>query len=545
MKIFTQSVVGIEIQDHRAQFVELKESPRGVELTSYNRITIPEGLIQNGEMKDPARLKEVLKDFFAKANPKIGRIRRAALILPARVTFVHIFRFPISFSASDIRKAIPYQAETIIPFAMEEVYWDDVVLKKDGRGEQIVLFTAVPKATAEDYTKILQHLGVTPFLFGVHADALRNALLEQINPAEVSMILDLESIATNYLIMHGENMVSFFSANEGIDVPYHELCNKLKFKRGTYFEDWQNILENREGKKVVLQFVEKRLKQAGKIIEEQQRKGVIKKINTIYLTGEFATLEGSIKQAEDFFKSEKIEIGDPKKNIIVENGRFKKRPEDFTEGHLYSIFFTNVIGIAKEALKLSDSKSINLLPASLKSHFSRERYSLFIIAGLVLITLTGLLSAAYSFYLHQILIYGRLNVEVQKDGIERKLFGTRYQEIKKDLTQFNEEVAVLSSIDAAVFSVADTLRIIYKRVPEGVTFTGIKYNDESLSMDLSGIARSRTDLFELQQIYEAENLVHSVQLPIASYDKKTDISFTMNFILDFPKLPPYGIDSSQ
>lgn len=544
MKIFPKTIVAIEMQDHRAQLIELKESYKGVELTAYNSITIPDNLIQNGEIKDAARLEEVIKNFFATANPKLGKIRRAAVILPARVTFSHIFRFPASFSPKEVHKAIPYQAETIIPFNVNQIFWDETILKK-GEKEQTVLFAAISKETAESYTRIFENIGVTPFLFGVSVDALRNALKDQISPTENSVIIDLEPIATNYLVLEGEQMVTYFSSNEGMDVPYQEWSKKLNLQSKNYHENWQQILKNPEGQKAAAVFVEKHLHQAQAIINEQQKKGAVKKIDTIYMVGGFTTLEGSVAQAKKYFSKQQVKVGEPKKNILVDEKRFKKRTQDTNEGPLYSVGFTNVIGMGKEALSFSNKTSINLLPDSLKKRFSRARYSFFVQFALVFITFFGLISAAYTLYIHQLLSYERFGVELQKNSIDNKLFGTRYQQVKEDLTQFNSEVSVLSSLDTALFSVGDTFKRVYDLRPAGITFTGLQFNDEDISMKVSGIADTRENLVKLQQVYQAESFIKSVALPISNYDKKTAISFTITFLFNFPELPPYGTHVTQ
>jgi len=544
MPIFNSSVVGIELKDHLAQFVELQARGSKTKMSSYNRIHLPKNLIVNGEIKDEQGLIDALATLFSNANPKIGKVKKAALILPSRLTFVHTFTFPSDFSVKEIRKSLPLQAETIIPFSIDDVYWDFSVSKSSGSGELSVVFAAISKEQADRYARVMQALGVTPFIFGIEMDALSSGLTGNLTGERLKLVIDLNALSSNYLLMNGNEVLSFFSSNEGMNSLLKELTGTEKEASKNYFQHWSDLLKKKENVNKMKKFVNRRFKQGQKIIE-QDLGDEAHLLSSVVLTGEFSTLSGSMDLAKMFFKEIAIEAGDPKNGLVVEESRFIKREDDFLENQLYSVFFTHCIGVAKRALVYKDSTTVNLLPSSLRSKVRNQQLSLFISIGLVLIMSASLGMASYMTYLHQILNYNRLSLEVQKVNVERKLFGTRYQEIQEALTIFNDEVAALSSIDAALFSVSSTLEEVMALVPAGVTVTKLGFEDANLILDLHGVADTRETLLELQNSFEDSLLIDESVLPISNYDQKSNISFQMNIRLNFTQLPDYGTSTTE
>jgi len=133
-----------------------------------------------------------------------------------------------------------------------------------------------------------------------------------------------------------------------------------------------------------------------------------------------------------------------------------------------------------------------------------------------------------------------LNLEVKKQAVERTLFGTRYQEIQATLSSFNEEVAELSTIDRALFSVPDTLEYIRDLIPKSVVINAFEYQDEALTVSLQGVAETRESLLDLQKALEASLLVKEVNVPLSNFDSKSQISFSMEIFLTFSQLPYYA-----
>ncbi len=542
MSILHKTVVGIDLHDHLVQLVELKQINETVSLRAYNRKTIPEGVIKDGAIQNEEDFKKILVSLINNANPSKVDTGTVAVILPSRITFTHIFKFPASLDNKEIKKALPYEAEMVIPYPMKDLYWDFSVMKKsspdkNGKEYQYVLFAAVAKETADKYTKSLNAIGIKPMLYGVHVEALKYALEEQIPQNGKSLIIEVGALSTNYLTISENQIKHFLSSNEGTSQLIDEISDEFGLCKDKLFEKWEDHKKDTKFREKIKEFIKAKYRMATDIILEKQE-GKKSKVENIILTGEFSNLPGFYELAKKEFRNRKILIGDPKKGLKIEDERFTQKED--TGKAPYSIYFTNAIGVALNAIKSREKKQINLIPSWLKRQFFSKKLELAIIAGSLIMSFVSLSIAGVIFYQHLTKSYERENLEIKKYNIELTLYGTRYQEIKEDLEDFNAEVAILSNIDGSLFSVPTTIEEIYAILPEGIQINSIKYSDIDTSIAITGTADERNSLLALQDILDESEIITSAEMPLSSFDTRSNIPFQINIILNFANLPEYA-----
>jgi len=538
MFFLSKNILGIDLHDHLVQFVELKKSGKKVALETYNRLTIPEGYIQDGEIKKEAELKELLKKLFSEANPSPVKVKELALILPTQITFVHIFSFPANLTLADLRKLIPVEAENILPYSAEEVYWDFTVLEKQKDDGQSVLFAATPKVRADQYLKIFNELGLSPVLFGIQPEALQNALLYKLVPGKTALAIELGALATNYLFLKGPTIQKFVSINGGIEELIQDLSRDFNLPSDELWANWDQHKNEDRFQATLNAFIEKEYKQAKTVLEETLGSEE-KNLEALLFTGEFSNLPFFYERAKDYFVGKNVVIGDPKSNLVIDDQKFNSNPEKRDGRVPYSIYFTDAIGVALRALN-GTKRALNLIPDALKTHFSQHRMALIMGVSSVLMTLISAVFTSAIFYQNRQSSFVRLNYEIQKSGIEKTLFGTRYMELRDELTAFNKEVTNLTKIDQTLISVPLVLENVLELIPSRIQVLGIAYIDEDLSIELTGISNSREALLELQDNLENAEFVSDFDIPPSSYDQKSETSFTISIFLNFPKLPSYA-----
>ncbi len=548
MNLFGKTIVAVDIHDHLVQFVELSAHGKKVVLESYNRLAIPSGLIEDGEIKSEVEVKGVLNTLFTTANPKPANLKDLAVILPTQVTFIHIFKLPAHLSDKDLDQLLPIEAENIIPYSMNDVYWDFTVLEKQKKDVkdpyQRVLFAAVQKTVADAYSSLFSSLGVTPILFGVQPEALLYALSSQLDEKKNSFVIELGPISSNYLFLKGKMVKKYFSSNEGIDNFIHSLAEKFETSADDINMKWETLRTDAKFSDEIQSFIERQYKQAHSILTENIGAPDHPKVDTIYLTGEFSNLPHFYEQAKSFFPDYEVLVGDPKVNLIVDDKKFVSNLEKKGGAIPYSIYFTNPIGLALNALWASPKTWVNLLPDEVKAHFVYKRYALFTSIASVGMVLLSFIVTGSLLIVHQGLNFQRIHLEIEKNAIEKTLYGTRYQEVQTALTEFNEEVAVLSKIDQSLFSVPATITEVLTLIPAGITITTLEYSDENLSLTVEGIAPERNDLLDLQANLKDSVFVKEVDLPLSSYDESRRLSFSATIYFEFSQLPTYASSSS-
>lgn len=547
MNIFTQKIVGIEFNDYAIELVELKAKGKTISLESYNRVCIPTGIIKNGEIAQEEELKTIITELFNTANPTKIETKNTAILFPSSKVLTHIFTFPANLSEKDIRKALPYEAETIIPFSINDVYWDFSIHFKDEKtvkhASQYVLFACITKNIADKYTLVLEGAGLTPYLFGINAEAIKYALEKQTTGKKTGMIIDVGALSVNYLIVENGRTKYFLSSNENGEKMMKELARDLQTTESAIFaQKEKNKLGTTMELPQVKAFIEKNYKQAQSIIYELESEGKIGKVENIYITGEFLNLPNFFNLAKVYFPNQNIEIGNPKLGLAIDDKRFI--PEEPKNGTAvpYSTYFVNAIGVALRGINGNLQLGINLLPESIKESFSNRKNTLFIAIGAILMSLIMLFTSTFLFTQYQKLIFERQNLEIKKSAIEKMIYGTRYQEIRDSITQFNNEIEILSKIDGGLFSVPDMMEKIEKLLPSGIETVSVQFNDADLSYSITGLASTREKLLMTRKNLERAEFISEVIAPISNYDEKSQTSFLMKIKLNFPKLAKY--DSS-
>lgn len=549
MNLLPKRIVGIDFHDHSAEVMELCFYKNEVILESYNRTTLPLDILRDGEIKQEAELKPLLLSLLNEANPKPVNTKNVAVILPSTKTFTHIFTFPANLTENEVAKAITYEAETIIPFSIQDVYWDFSVLEKEDAHEthasQYVLFVAIVKKTADQYTQVLESIGLRPSLFATHAESLKFALAKQLDAKKTSLIIDFGTLSTHYMVIKQNTVRYFLSSNKGGMTLIRKIAKEFQMPESMVIDKQEHNKWEPTHEPLIKAFIEERYKEAQAILSEYETNKKIGPVQSIFLTGEFLNIPGCYEIALKVFPNQEVLIGDPKMGLKIEVDKFMPLHKKQGGPVPYSTYFTNAIGIALRGLKLKGATGINILPNYLKEGLSHRRMTFWLVVASIGMAASSLFLATFLFFKHQELAYERLDLEIQKSAIEKTIYGTRYQEIREGILAFNNEVDVLSTIDQGLFSLPGMLETIQGQIPAGITLNALTFNDSSLSVELSGIAESREALLALQQNMELLEMVKEVIAPLSNYDQKTKISFIVKLNLEFTHLPTYAPDTNS
>lgn len=549
MPLFPKSYIGLDFHDYSAQLVELKMKNDVVSLEAYNRMIVPPNVIRNGEILQEDELRSLLVDLFKKANPKEVEPKNVAVVFPSSKVLTHIFSFPAALEEKELEKALRYEVEKVIPFSLDDVYFDFAVLRKEHVGmkhaTQYILFAAVIKATADQYTKLLESVGVVPTMFGIQSEALRYVVPEVAVKQGNSLIIDVGTLSVNYLLLENGVVKHYFSSNEGGFKLFSKLSRDLQVNEGSLVDkkeknNFDKVPELEGMKDFILKNYERGRKMVADMIAEKK----INSLERVYLTGEYVNLPDFFDLAKSYFPNQEVFLADPKKVLDINPGKFVFGQDGQDNASIYSIYFVNPIGAAVGALKSTAANSINLLPDKLRESLVNKKMALIAAIAAILMTAIALFGATFMFFQYQILSFERLSLQSQKSAIDKLLYGNRYQEITAEIAAFNNEVSALTAIDKQLFSVPTYLERIREKLPQGVSLSSYSFKDEDLAVQLAGVADTRENLLELQANLEATDFIEEVVFPISNFNEKKDISFSLEVKLDFTKLDQYGASAS-
>lgn len=544
MSIFGSNIVGIDFHDHLVQFVDLSRRGRKTVLNAYNRITLPEGMIVDGVIQDTPNLKNILIELFKTANPGPVDPKQVAVVLPSSAVFTHIFEFPLQLSENDIRQAIPYEAETVIPFSIQEVYWDFQVLEKDPKelkgGKQRVLFASIPSEVAQNFSDLFAELGIQPVAFGIDLDAIQQALRRQLKLEDTALVIDLGALSVNYTLVDHGVVKSFYSSPEAVNGLIQSMTQSTGQTKEEFIKNWGKGQLNEAYVQYIDAFLKKKYHRAQQQVNFELSKRNISSIDRVILTGEFANLPHFYESAYRYFPKSTIEVGDPKHVLSIDDKRFAAHIEGKGQDIPYSIYFTTSIGIAIKVLDGKHRSGINLIPENLKQTLHQDHRLWLMALASVGMAFFGMGLAGYMLFLHQDLGFERVNLEIKKSAIERQLFGTRYIEVQKQLIEFNSEVEILSKIDAELFSVPVVFEQIEDLIPEGIRVVRQRFTDETLSVEIDGIADGRNSILDFKTKLDGASFIESIDMPLSNFDQSKNIPFRVTIFLNFAELPDYA-----
>lgn len=540
MSLFSKKIIGLDFHDYYAQVVEVESSSKGASLLAFNRVVIPPQTIKNGEIVNQEDLKNILSTLLETANPKAIKSKDVICSFPERKVFTHIFKFPVELNPKEIEKALPFEAENVIPFLIKDIYWDFRILHKDppktDHASQYILFASVQKELADSYVKLLTSMGLNPYAFTIHAECAENALKNQLVRYESSLVVDVGYLATTYSIFDKSGLKDVYTSMESGKSLVKVLAEKLQVQE---FE----IINQKEKNNFDATLTPQMEKFENEIFEEAKKITKDIDVKTIFLTGEFLNIPNFYENAKKTFSNKEISLGDPRLGINADPNKFM--PLDKDKGFFpYSAYFTTAIGLGIKGLNPKDT-GINLLPDYLKASFASKKLSLLLVLTSISLAILSLILSTIVIFKHQELSFKRAELEAQKSSLQQLIYGTRYQDIKKAITDFNSEVTALTTIQSSLFSVPELLKNIVGSIPKGVTISSLEFNNQDLTVNISGIANTRDTLLNTSKKLEEQSYVEKVIAPLSNFDEKDNISFILKLELKFNELKPYAWNGIQ
>ena len=246
---------GLDISDLSLKIAKLKRRGKSLKLVSFGQEEIKPGIIKNGEIKDPAALSKVIKNFLKKVRGESLKTKYVVACLPEEKAFLEIIKMPL-MEEKELKASVLLEAENYIPLPMEQVYLDfEVIPSLSGPSDKMeVLIAALPKKIIDSYVKAIKGAGLLPKALEVESQSIARALVKNGASPFPTLLIDLGATRTSFIIFSGRSVrftSSISISSQGLTqavsntlkVPLAE-AEKLKFKWGI-----KEAFETREEKK--------------------------------------------------------------------------------------------------------------------------------------------------------------------------------------------------------------------------------------------------------------------------------------------------------
>lgn len=340
------NTIGLDISDSKIRFAELNNTnAKRAQLMAYGEIMVPENCITSGEIKDQAKVAELIRTMTSK--PIYGKLKTKFVngSLSEKKTFIKTVQIP-SVPPEELAGAVGWGIEQNIPVTLASVYYDWFIMnngKTTDDNKLNVMVSVSPRTLSDQYTSLIKQAGLIPIGLENESTAIARCLLDLQKPNPPSMfIIDLGRSRTN-IMMYSQHAIQFA---ESIDVSGREMTEAVAKELHMTYEDAERakIITGLDPKKSrgsvrsilepIMQRLLTRIEEGIYFYENYISKG--EKIEQLLLTGSVSRMEDASTYLQEKLKRP-VTIGNSLVNISSKSRK---------QSNIDFISYTTALGLA-------------------------------------------------------------------------------------------------------------------------------------------------------------------------------------------------------
>jgi len=202
----SSSVVGLDIGSSGIRAVQVRSRKGNVTIEKAGFAPLDRGVIENGEIRDAAKLTIALKDLWAKQK----FVKQVAFGLSNGEVLVRMVNLAW-MKPADFKKALPYQVADYLTAPVDEMYLDyhqvsETTTELDGKEQRwnTILFVAAKRNMVEAFVSAAQAANLRPVKANITPFALIAATRHaDLNPETAEAIIDLGADMINVVCHQG------------------------------------------------------------------------------------------------------------------------------------------------------------------------------------------------------------------------------------------------------------------------------------------------------------------------------------------------------
>ncbi len=209
--IFKQKIpplLGLDISTSAVRLLAFDTTSRGFRVESCAQVRLPHGAVAEGSVADAEAVARAVGEAFTRAGSKR---RRVALAVSGSQIISRQIAMPVDFSDADIEQQITLESDQYIPYPLDDVYFDFVVLGANARNPQTadVLLIVARNEVVDKRLETLAAAGLGAAVVDVEAYALESVfplIAPQMPPTArtgVTAMVDVGASTTTLNVLQG------------------------------------------------------------------------------------------------------------------------------------------------------------------------------------------------------------------------------------------------------------------------------------------------------------------------------------------------------
>jgi type IV pilus assembly protein PilM len=199
-------LVGLDIGSSALKAGEITATKKGFALKNFGMISIAPGAIEEGNIYDPEKVADSIRELFKANNIKEKNVAISIGGYSVIVKKIDLQNVP----EEQLQKTIYLEAEQYIPFDISEVNIDYQILgETEADSNQIsVILVAAKKEMISEYINLVQMAGLNPCIIDVDSFALQNIFEVNYDLTDKNVVLiDIGANKTSLNILKGYSSV--------------------------------------------------------------------------------------------------------------------------------------------------------------------------------------------------------------------------------------------------------------------------------------------------------------------------------------------------
>ena len=195
--------LGLDISERNAKYFSFT-SVKPLSIDMFGEIEIPEGIIEQGEIKKEQELIRI----FALWHTKQPRHIRSAYItasVPEEKSFVRVIQLP-KIKKREIALAIRWELEANVPIPPDQLIYDYEIIEPidDHLSHVDVSITAFPKSIIESYVRVLTQAGFKLSALELESQAIIRSCVPELHTRKTYIVVDMGRNRTSFIIFSGD-----------------------------------------------------------------------------------------------------------------------------------------------------------------------------------------------------------------------------------------------------------------------------------------------------------------------------------------------------
>ena len=216
----SKTILGVDISSSTIKLIEMEPSREGFNVIAYGVEPLPEGVTFDREIVDVAKIAQVLKSVYKKSG---ARSRNVAVAVSGSSIISNYIDVPSSLTSKQVEARVKLEADTIIPFPLDEINLDFAVVGQNIANKDHVRVQVV--ACQRDYVdrrkEVVELAGLNPVVVDIESFAFARAYQTLINftqnkslensvltaKDEIVAIVDIGATQFTFLVLSNQSII--------------------------------------------------------------------------------------------------------------------------------------------------------------------------------------------------------------------------------------------------------------------------------------------------------------------------------------------------